>query len=138
MPLMLSRTATVISLAQLAGEPSPDGRATPGGGSPGAGLPSPIKGALSTPEKEVREVATGQSLLPLYAFPALDGFQVKRVRSFGSFQDLAAAGNPGAGPAVPDVDDRCAVVWRCANSLEPGTGCSDDQHCVPVAACCVL
>ena len=101
---MLSRTATVVSLAQLAGEPSPDGFTTPGG-SPGAGLPSPIKGALSTPEKEVRDVATGQSLLPLYAFPALDGFQVKRVRSFGSFQDLAAAGSPGAGPEVPDIDD---------------------------------
>lgn len=92
MPLTLTRSATVLSLSQLAAEAE----------GPSSGLPQPPKGKLSTPEKAVRDVAAGVSLLPLYSFPSADGFQAKRVRSFGSFQDLVAA---GAGTTVPDVDD---------------------------------
>lgn len=92
MPLTLTRAATVLSLSQLAAEAEGP-----------TSSPQPPKGKLSTPEKAVRDVGAGASLLPLYSFPSADGFQAKRVRSFGSFQDLAAAGS--AGSAVPDVDD---------------------------------
>lgn len=90
MPLMLSRTATVVSLTQLASEPD----------CPLAALAA-VKGSLSTPDQAVSSISSGASLLPLYSFPSQDGFQSKRVRSFGSFQDLSAAG----ASAVPDVDD---------------------------------
>ncbi|KAL4427939.1 hypothetical protein ABPG75_002028 [Micractinium tetrahymenae] len=93
MPLTLTRAATVLSLSQLAAEAE----------GPAGGSPQPPKGMLSTPDKAVRDVAACASLLPLYSFPSADGFQAKRVRSFGSFQDLAAAGSGAS--AVPDVDD---------------------------------
>jgi hypothetical protein len=103
MALMISRTPTVYSLTQLAGDSDGIGGGSPAlastpSSSPSPSLPSPAKGAVATPDKAVHELAGGTSLLPLYSFPAHDGFRVKRVRSFGSFGDLAAA-------AVPDMDD---------------------------------
>lgn len=98
MPLTLTRAATVLSLSQLAVEAE----------GPAGGSPQPPKGMLSTPDKAVRDVAAGTSLLPLYSFPSADGFLAKRVRSFGSFQDLAAAG--AGASTVPDVDDGCAAA----------------------------
>lgn len=111
MPLTLTRVNTVVSLTQLAGEPEV---ATAGGSATGGAAcaerpslamqPSPSKGVLSTPEQAVRDLSAG-TLMPLYAFPSQDVFDAKRVRSFGSFSDLAAAGASPNAPAVPDVDD---------------------------------
>ncbi|KAL4442130.1 hypothetical protein ABPG77_011391 [Micractinium sp. CCAP 211/92] len=119
MPLTLTRSATVLSLSQLAAEAE----------GPSSGLPQPPKGKLSTPEKAVRDVAAGVSLLPLYSFPSADGFQAKRVRSFGSFQDLVAA---GAGTTVPDVDDGAGSDEE-ALSLDgtASSGASDAGQVVP-------
>ena len=91
MPLTLTRAATVLSLTQLS-EGEPKG--------------SPAKGQLSNPDCPVSSIAAGASLLPLYTFPAADGFAAKRVRSFGSIADLAT----GGGAAVPDAYDDLA---RC-------------------------
>lgn len=112
MPLTLTRAATVLSLSQLAAEAEGP-----------TSSPQPPKGKLSTPEKAVRDVGAGASLLPLYSFPSADGFQAKRVRSFGSFQDLAAAGS--AGSAVPDVDDGCVLgagPGTCGSSAPAAPG----------------
>ncbi|PSC69751.1 GDP-L-galactose phosphorylase 1 [Micractinium conductrix] len=89
MPLTLTRAATVLSLTQLS-EGEPKG--------------SPAKGQLSNPDCPVSSIAAGASLLPLYTFPAADGFAAKRVRSFGSIADLAT----GGGAAVPDAYDDLA------------------------------
>ena len=106
MALTISRTPTVYSLSQLAGEgdgPSADSTAaTTPSSSPAS--PSPARRAAITPSKAVHDLTAGASLLPLYSFPAHDGFQVKRVRSFGSFGDLQAA-------AVPDTDDPHGCGW---------------------------
>ena len=105
-PLVLTRTPTVYSMSQLAGEgASPDEHLVPaprpGGEGVAGGAP---RGVLSSPDRAVREVPG--ALMPLYRFPARDGFATKRLRSFGSFGDLAAAAAGGAGgSAVPDVDD---------------------------------
>lgn len=104
MPLMLPRVGTIYSLTQLAAEAS----------EPGCSLPAGAKGVLSTPDKAVRDIGAGASLLPLYSFPDADGFAAKRVRSFGSFVDLAGAG------AVPDVDDGAGSAGAVA-------GASDDD-----------
>lgn len=103
MALMISRTPTVYSLSQLAADNEGGGGGSPAlastpSTSPSPSRPSPARGAATTPDKAVHELASGTSLLPLYSFPSSDGFRVKRVRSFGSFGDLAAA-------AVPDMDD---------------------------------
>jgi hypothetical protein len=110
MALTITRNGTVYSLTQLAGEPDAIDGGSPMAASTVASSPSkasPAKCAAITPEKAVRDLPAGASLLPLYSFPAHDGFQVKRVRSFGSFGDLVAAG----AAAVPDVDIRCVCYW---------------------------
>lgn len=108
--LMLPRVGTVYSLTQLAGEP----------GEAGCVLPPGAKGVLSTPEKAVSELGGGASLLPLYAFPPADGFAAKRVRSFGSFADLAGAG------AVPDVDARGPAAGGAGASSASDEESSED------------
>lgn len=116
MALTITRNGTVYSLTQLAGEPDASDGGSPMAASTVASSPSkasPAKCAAITPEKAVRDLPAGASLLPLYSFPAHDGFQVKRVRSFGSFGDLVAAG----AAAVPDVD----------NSGGRGYASSDDE-----------
>ncbi|EFN58342.1 hypothetical protein CHLNCDRAFT_57139 [Chlorella variabilis] len=118
MALTITHCATVLSLSQLAGEADVDG-GSPAATSTPASSPSPAspaKGAATTPEKAVRDLADGDSLLPLYSFPSHDGFEVKRVRSFGSFGDLQAA-------AVPDVDDPASGAAR-------GYASSDDDEAV--------
>lgn len=113
MPLTLTRTPTIYSLNQLDAD------------EPGCPLATPAKGMLSTPEKAVRELAGG-SLLPLYTFPSADGFASKKVRSFGSFQDLASAGgSPGSGPAVPDVDEEGALLGTSDDDSLSQDGSSD-------------
>ncbi len=111
MPLTLTRTPTIYSLNQLDAD------------EPGCPLAAPAKGVLSTPDKAVRELAGGASLLPLYTFPSADGFASKKVRSFGSFQDLAAAG--GSGPAVPDVDEEGGLLGASDDDSLSQDGSSD-------------
>lgn len=84
MPLILRRSATVYSMTQLEGEAAEEDALVPS-----ASL-------VATPDKAVREVEG--AALPLYSFPAKDGFASKRIRSFG---DLVSAA-----PLVPDVDEQ--------------------------------
>ena len=79
MPLILSRAATVYSLTQL------------GDSEEAAQRKQPCTG-VAAPECPVRQIRA--SMVPLYAFPAADGFSAKRIRSFGDLQT-----------AVPDTDD---------------------------------
>ena len=136
MALTITHCATVLSLSQLAGEADVDG-GSPAATSTPASSPSPAspaKGAATTPEKAVRDLADGDSLLPLYSFPSHDGFEVKRVRSFGSFGDLQAA-------AVPDVDDPARCVGGCAAGwggveARQGHGNEHRRGCPGACFCC--
>lgn len=113
MPLILTRTPTIYSLNQLDAD------------EPGCPLAAPAKGVLSTPDKAVRELAAGSSLLPLYTFPSADGFASKKVRSFGSFQDLAGAGASSGGAAVPDVDEEGGLLGASDDDALSQDGSSD-------------
>ena len=79
-PLILSRAATIYSLTQLV-EQEGEGRAI-------------CTTDVSAPECPVRQIRT--SLIPLYCFPAADGYKTKRIRSFGDLQSLTS---------VPDIDE---------------------------------
>ena len=93
--LTISRVGTVYSFSQLEESAAPPAELDLT--LEGAAAAAP--GSAATPDKPVRALADGASLLPRYAYPSKDGFAAKRIRSFGDLADAAAA------PTVPDVDD---------------------------------
>jgi GDP-L-galactose phosphorylase len=106
MPLKLSRVGTVYSMTQLE-----EG---------GEGKPVAPPAPAAAPQCPVSELRA--SLLPLYRFPAADGFSSKRIRSFG---DLHAAGVPDVDR--PSSDDDAALE----GSSDSGSASSGRQQVVP-------
>lgn len=127
-PLFLRRSATVYSMSQLEG-----------GNGVAAGAESITAAAAAVALKELAAEATTRAAataavpppapesavlevegaaLPLYSFPAQDGFAGKRIRSFGDLSD-------GPAPAVPDVDDSGTRTYLSASDEDAVSQDSD-------------